>query len=386
MRFRSLSFTALFALANLAPAQKPQPVPHDPELEVIPSCEATQIDHIVALTVEQMKKRYTIPIARGVHPKDHGCVTATFKVSDDLPEAYRVGVFAKPGQEYKAFIRYSNANVVFAADSPPGEHGSRGMAIKLIGIEGEQSVPKNEPKTQDFLMVNHPVFAFANVEDYEAVSVALLNSPKADDASAFFATRAPLMNPAGERARASLAIVKKIKSLSMTATPAAYQTPPASPEEATYFSGAPYLFGKGKVMKYSVKATVPAADAVPNVADVNYLRAALTKRLTASDAKDIVLEFQVQIRTKTDLAGKLETEIENACTEWKDEWHKVATIAISPQDFNTDSAKLRCEALFFTPWHCLADHQPIGGINRLKLGVYQASSDFRHFPKEPAGY
>ena len=50
------------------------------------------------------------------------------------------------------------------------------------------------------------------------------------------------------------------------------------------------------------------------------------------------------------------------------------------------TAKRRCENLFFTPWHGLQEHQPIGGINRLKLGVYDASSAFRHFPKEPSGY
>lgn len=50
------------------------------------------------------------------------------------------------------------------------------------------------------------------------------------------------------------------------------------------------------------------------------------------------------------------------------------------------TAKRRCENLFFTPWHGLQEHQLIGGINRLKLGGYDASSAFRHFPKEPSGY
>ena len=64
----------------------------------------------------------------------------------------------------------------------------------------------------------------------------------------------------------------------------------------------------------------------------------------------------------------------------------VAKITIRPQDFNTEARKRQCEDLFFTPWHGVAEHQPIGGINRLKLGVYRASSAFRHFPKEPAGF
>jgi hypothetical protein len=98
------------------------------------------------------------------------------------------------------------------------------------------------------------------------------------------------------------------------------------------------------------------------------------------------MEFRVQVRTKVDLAGKLETEIEDACTEWKDSYVTVARIRIPPQDFNTEAAKLRCENLFFTPWHSVRAHQPLGGINRLKFGVYEASSALRHIPKEPSGF
>ena len=46
--------------------------------------------------------------------------------------------------------------------------------------------------TQDFLMVNQPVFAFANVEDYEVLSRVLVDHH--DDARPFFAERLP---PAG---------------------------------------------------------------------------------------------------------------------------------------------------------------------------------------------
>ena len=50
----------------------------------------------LAVTVAQMKKRYLdkLPPLRGVHPKDHGCMMAKFQVLNDLPEAYRIGVFA----------------------------------------------------------------------------------------------------------------------------------------------------------------------------------------------------------------------------------------------------------------------------------------------------
>ncbi len=395
MVFRLLSLISFAVFASGVLAQSTQPITHDPELEIIPKGEAAQIENIVRLTLEQMKKRYPgdKPVVRGVHPKDHGCVTAKFCVLDDLPEVYRVGVFAKPGREYQAFIRYSNADVLVRPDSTTDKHGSRGMAIKLLKVDGDRLIAKDEPMTQDFLMVNHPVFAFANVEDYEVLSRVLLDSENGADAADFFKKRIKIKDgmpdvtdPATRRALKTLGIVKRIQSRTVDGETGAFQPPPASPEENVYHSGAPYLFGNDRAMKYSVAPAVAQSAAVPDIADAGYLRTALTARLACPNTKEIVLEFRVQVRSKADLKGKLETEIEDACTEWKEPFVTVARITIPIQDFNTEAAKRRCENLFFTPWHGLKEHQPIGGINRLKLGVYDASSAFRHFPKEPSGY
>ena len=46
------------------------------------------------------------------------------------------------------------------------EHGSRGMAIKVLDVGGEVLIDDNGAHNQDFLMINQPVFAFANTEDY----------------------------------------------------------------------------------------------------------------------------------------------------------------------------------------------------------------------------
>jgi catalase len=102
------------------------------ELEHVPPGEADRIDNVVKLTVAQMTRRYLPdnPVLRGVHPKDHGCVSATFQVHDSLPPELCVGVFATPGRSYEALIRFSNASVLVAPDAI----GSRGMAVKLKGV------------------------------------------------------------------------------------------------------------------------------------------------------------------------------------------------------------------------------------------------------------
>jgi hypothetical protein len=374
-RFRQWSFSMRYRLACVifatvfapAPAaDKPPAVAPNAQFEVVPADEAKQFANIVKLTVEQMKKRYASapPISRGVHPKDHGCVTATFRVADELPANLRVGVFAKPCWEYPAYIRYSNASVVIRNDSPGGGHDSRGMAIKLMGVEGERLVPRDEPLTQDFLLVNHPVFAFSNVEDYEVLSEVL----------GFFARRIKMKSgqpdpadPATVRALRTAGIIKRIGAPKVDGETGAFQAPPVSPEQTDYFSGAPYLFGKGQAAKFKVVRAEPPTGA-PDVSKANYLREGLAKRLAAGQ-KDIVLDFQVQVRT-VEKIGKLETEIEDACTEWKDEFVTIAKITIPPQAFDTPERDALCKDLFFTPWHGVKDHQPLGGINRLKLAVY----------------
>ena len=103
-------------------------IPHDKDLENIPAAEAEQIKNIVELTQQQMAERYKAkpPILRGVHPKDHGCVEAMFRVldADKLPPKFRVGVFAEPGRKYKAWIRFSTSGVDVKGEQDTIERGS----------------------------------------------------------------------------------------------------------------------------------------------------------------------------------------------------------------------------------------------------------------------
>jgi hypothetical protein len=56
----------------------------------------------------------------------------------------------------------------------------------------------------------------------------------------------------------------------------------------------------------------------------------------------------------------------------------VATIHIPSQSFQSEARKELAENLSFTPWHTLADHQPLGGINRVRRAVYESISSTRH--------
>jgi hypothetical protein len=362
-------------------------------IENIPEGEAARIDHVAALTVQQLDRRYAAGprCLRGVHPKDHGCVEALFTVSDQLPAELRVGIFAKPGAQFAAAIRYSNASPLVTPDSlepgadgkPAVAHGSRGMAIKLYGVSGDRLMPGDHERTQDFLMINQPVFAFANVEDYEALSKVIVDFK--EDPRPFFARMASPDPAISGRAKRTAQIVQRVKAL---ASPPSFQAPPMSPFDNRYFSAAPFLFGEGRVMKFAATPVNPmSGDVSAACQDPNYLRAALRKRMEEAQGKPICFDFQVQVRSADSLAGKVDSDIEDVCTLWDEAQYPFVTvgrIAIpSPQDLTSAARQEFCETLVYTPWHGLKEHRPLGGINRLRQKVYTASSERRGCPASP---
>ena len=201
------------------------------DLEIIPADEAGQIDEASTLMGELVDRRYTDKqrFLRGVHPKDHGCVEATFAVADALPPEFQVGVFKKPGDIFRAVIRFSNAAPLVTDDaphepSPPAGmltrvQGSRGMAVKLYDVEGARLVPEDLERTQDFLMINQPVFSFANVEDYLALNRIIRDD---DSAAPMFFSRPNQSPEAQQRTLRSRGIIGRIKGFLQPA----FQAPP----------------------------------------------------------------------------------------------------------------------------------------------------------------
>jgi hypothetical protein len=360
------------------------------DLEHIGAQEAEQIEESALLMGALLERRYSAQprVLRGVHPKDHGCVEATFTISDDVPPEYRVGIFSRPGHSFRAAIRFSNAAPLVGDDNPQEPvprsgnlmraHGSRGMAIKLYDVDGPRLVPGDGERTQDLLMINQPVFAFANIEDYLALNRIIRDN---DDAAPLFFARTGLTPEAQKRTLVSRSIVARIKGFLQPA----FQAPPLSPLDNIYFSAAPFLLGEGRVMKFACEPVNPmAGDLGEAINDPDYLRSAMRKRMAEAAGKDICFDFKIQVRDAQSLAGKIDTEIEDACTEWKDPFSTVARITIPAQDISSPERQEFCEALFYTPWHGLVDHRPLGGINRVRLKVYELSAERRGCPVSPS--
>src|SRR5690349_20155564 len=74
------------------------------------------------------------PTVRSHHPKTHGVLQATFQVHE-LPETYRVGVFAA-ARPIAAWVRFSNGR-----EGDDRRPDVRGMAIKLLDGATESVAP-----------------------------------------------------------------------------------------------------------------------------------------------------------------------------------------------------------------------------------------------------
>lgn len=345
-----------------------------------PKLEASQIDQIADITRQLLQKRYPSPaqVLRGVHPKSHGCVRATFEVLPDIDSQLQVGLFSQPAT-YDAMIRYSNASAFVAHDLANGENGSRGMAIKVLDVEGEVLADDGGRACQDFLMIHTPSFVFANVGDYLKLNQILLQDN--DRADRFFAPlimakRDPKNVPTDPQALAELGRLKRSFELLTQIK----KTPVANPLEVSYFGAAPFLFGEDRCMRFSVVPPgEPKPQLVPDNISKDYLREALEATMAGND--DVVFDFKVQVRS----AGEADLHIEDATQSWPDAPEvTVARVTIpAPQTgLSTPEHLAECEELSFSPWHSLADHQPLGSINRLRYAVYNASAVYRRSQNE----
>ncbi|HSF95037.1 MAG TPA: hypothetical protein VLA52_08410 [Thermohalobaculum sp.] len=378
--------------------------------ETVPPGEAGEIEELATLTTKLQDARAKNDasqngrVLRGVHPKSHGCVEAEFAVREDIDKKYRVGLFAHPGKTYSAWIRFSNASVLREHDLKGGQNGSRGMAIKVLGVKGKMLERDNGQKNQDFLMINTPQFAFANVRDYLRLERILERDPLGADPKPYFipAVLAQLGQPKdGEPAEISAKrqflqsivtkdpLLNKLTPADLMGTIASAKVaakiaalPVRNPMQVQYFGAAPFLFGPGQVMKFSAAPVAPKAQApfdpnavTPGNPPENYLAEALTWSMSGTEA--IKYDFMIQTRSFDDEG----LNIEDATTTWPDEeanYVPVARITIrAPQSPNSRAVRDHCERLAFSPWHGLADHKPLGGINRMRQQVYSSSAEHR---------
>jgi catalase len=354
--------------SQLAPASD---IEFDAELGESPWPEEGATTLAITESIQQtIKSRYAndLHALRHVHSKAHGCVLADFQVNKTLQNEHQQGIF-QPGASYKAWIRFSNGDSDATREDKEGD--GRGMAIKLMGVSGEKLLP-DESHTQDFVMINHPVFFINDPQKYLSLIESLSSSNLLARLSAPFA-----LGIEGSIIAAKIN-GKKIRN----------------PLYTRYWSMVPYQLGAGSnrsAMKYSAKPcnqldNTPQSD---QLQDPNYLRTAMKNHL---DTDNACFDFLIQTRDTRTAAGSA-LSVEMATNEWEESaapFFKVATITIPKQDFDKPEQHKFCENLSYTPWHSVFEHRPLGGVNRIRKVVYTSTANLRRSmntvkPVEPTG-
>lgn len=316
--------------------------------EEIPAGEDKATTEIVASIRSKIKDDFnkTGHAVRDAHRKSHGCVKANFTVMAGLQRDYAKGLFATP-RSFPAIVRFSNGSGQSQNDQ---EGDARGMAIKLLGVEGDKILEdETHAKTQDFVMINHPVFFVRNAKDYIGFQNAVAGGTKS-----ILAWMAWRFYHEGW-------ILNQIRRKTVT-----------NPLSTRYWSMTPSKLEE-RQMKFSAEPC-PGSELFGNSTTENMLKENMTTHLQSRSA---CFDFKVQLRSSNP-TWYYPAPIEDPTVEWSESaypFKTVARIEIPPQVPVQGEA---CDGLSFTPWHSLPSMRPLGGIQRVRKQVYQEISKLRH--------
>ncbi len=298
---------------------------------------------------------------RSVHAKSHGVLRATLVVHPGLPPSLAQGLFARPG-EYEAILRLSTnpGDILDDSVSTP-----RGLAVKIIGVEGPRLPGSESDTTQDFVLANAPAFSAATPDKFlKNLKLLAATTDKAEGAKQALSAAA----------RGAEAAIEALGGKSATVTSLGGQ-PATSILGETFYSQVPILYGD-HVAKIAVAPVfdLSALTGTPvDTANPNALRDAV-----AAHFRDHGGEWDVRVQLCTDLDAM---PIEDASVAWPEDaspYVSVARLKAPPQDsWSPEGVAAIDEGLAFSPWHGLAAHRPLGGIMRARNTTYTSSASFR---------
>jgi len=288
---------------------------------------------------------------RGVNTKSHAAVRANLIVDPDLPEHLRVGLFRTP-RTYPAWIRFSST---LPDPLPDGDRDLRGMAIKLMDVEGVTLLePDSHAHTHDLIFITPDTFFTSTPQDFLTFTEAGGMNAKKSLLDLLRLSGFMLTHPA-----VLICILKSQKTI-------------GSLLEVPWYSATPYLFGD-RAVKYSLWPWLAPKTPIPQNPANNYLREGLTRQLKEGEAGfDLRIQFQLD---------PYKQPIEDALVPWREQdspWHKIATVVLPKQVIDTPEQFMLAENLSMNPWRCLPEHRPLGGVNRVRRRIYYEGSKFRH--------
>ena len=301
---------------------------------------------------------------RSVHAKSHGFLEGELEVASELPPMLAQGLFSKPAN-YPVIMRLSTipGDILDDSVSTP-----RGLAVKIIGVEGERLEGSEGDVTQDLVLVNGPAFGAPTPKAFLATLKLL--AAMTDKAEGFKKVISGAMRG-----------VQEIIVATTGGPNATVATMGGQPEThilgETFYSQVPVRFGD-HVAKLCVTPVAPELTALTDKplaenGGPNAIREAVVEFFRANGG---LWEVRAQLCTDLD-----DMPVENAATVWpesKSLYQTVARIRVKPQMAWSEARSSAVDdGLSFSPWHGLEAHRPLGGIMRSRKQAYEMGKRFR---------
>jgi hypothetical protein len=342
-----------------------QPVRYEPSVES-PEQDEAGIDADIVTTMRQISETTLsnggVPL-RSVHAKSHGLLHGQLTVAAALPDNFAQGLFAKPGA-YPVIIRLSTTPGDILEDSVSTP---RGMAVKILGVEGPRVAGSETDTTQDFVLVSGPAF---NAPSAGAFLQTLKLLAKTTDQSEH------LKKLTSTIARGAEAVLEAAGGKSTTLVSLGGQQEHHILGE-TFYSQTPILYGS-YIAKIAIFPIAPSLTELTRKQLMNNGEADMLRNVVIDYFKDHDAAWDVRVQLCTDLSRM---PVEDASIVWDEAespYVTVATITAGRQDaWSPENIAAIDEGLSFSPWHALAAHRPLGSVNRARKSAYEMSARFR---------
>lgn len=351
---------------NNRPENSPSVVPlrFEPSFEQIPDDEAETSKELAQALHDIMETTFNNNghANRSVHAKAHGLLRGRVTVPD-LPPNLAQGAFAQPGV-FSAYLRFSTnpGDILDDKVSTP-----RGLALKIVGVEGPRLPGSEGEVTQDFVMQNAKAFTAA--------------TPKA-----FLKTLKLLAKTTDKAPRMKKALSAVLRGVESTVEALGGESgtlkslgghPQTHILGESFTTVVPVLYGpyyaKVAVVPVSPSLCVLTDRPIDLGGDPDGLRTAVAEYFREEGGS-----WEIRVQLATDIESM---PIEDASVQWPEELSPYVTVArldVAPQA-SWDEVKVDeiDDGMAFSPWHGLAAHRPLGGVMRVRKPSYEMSADFR---------
>ncbi len=341
------------------------PLRYDAAVEQPEPDEAATADGLVAvlLSISETTYRDGGRPLRGVHAKSHALLTGDIEILADLPPVLAQGLFAEPAR-YPVAMRVSTipGDVLDDNVSVP-----RGLALKIMGVPGERLEGSEGEATQDFVMVNGPVFGASTGKAFlKNLKLVAATTDRAEGAKKVLSSVLQGVESLVEAFGGKSATLIQLGG-----------HPETNPLGETYYTQVPLLHGD-YIAKFALFPVSPELTALTDapvdlVGKPDGLREAAIAFFRAHGG---VWELRAQLCTDLEAMP-----VEDSTVQWpedKSPYVTVARISVAPQEaWSEAKSKAFDDGLSFSPWHGLAAHRPLGSIMRLRKPAYRMSARFR---------